>query len=151
MTTNAYAAKRAIIDRLADEASRPGPLGDVQILYAYQGDLRPKCVYGTSVLFVQPEDESLQDGDGWAPQEVATITLVIRVRQDPAEDAGVRASDEACEAIGEAIGAIFRRYPRLAGGNSVTRLDSGQGDYVAEDTANVSQLIYRITVQSIVE
>jgi hypothetical protein len=151
--TNAYAAKRAIIDRLAAlAASGGGPLAGVQVAYSWPGkNAEMVCVYLGRVTFEHPADEELADGPDSLPKEVATIGLHISVAQSPPSDDGVRDTDIQAEEIGDAIGDLLMREPRLAGGHSIARIAAGEGDYIPTDDQARSVLTLRITVESYVE
>ena len=154
MTTNGYAAKRALFDALG-ELSRlaGGPLAGVQVAYSYPGQTAEHIlVYGGSVTFDQPgEDGDAVDGNRVLTKETAFIGVHIRVGVSPQPDGGIRDTDELAEAIGEAIGHEIAVNPHLCGGNSWARIVGGQGDYSPNDDSSVSTLSYRIAVDSYLE
>jgi hypothetical protein len=154
LTTNVYAAKRAIIARLQQRAAELGnPLSGVQVAYAWPGATAELvCVYGGGVLFDQPEEEAVQSGphDRLA-KEAATVTVHIRVAQSPPGEGGIADTDQLAEAVGAEVGRLLLAEPNLAGGSSVARVVSGQGDYSPVDDQAVSILSYRVGVDSWVQ
>lgn len=149
MTTNAYAAKRALFDRLAQIAGVGRPLANVQVAYSWPGStVGMECVYGGGVTFEQPGDGDAVDGRRRLVKEQAQVSVHIRVVHSPATADDVRNTDERAEAIGEVIGAELATDPSLAGGRSVTRIVGGQGDYSNNGDQAVSILSYRVTVES---
>jgi hypothetical protein len=156
MTTNAYAAKRAIRNRLAELAAGMGPLstlgcdgGPLQIKYDNRPrDMEDRCVYGGGVSFSRSQDDVIVDGSHEIPKETAVTTWYIRVA-DKALD--IEDTDEIAETIGEALGDIFASEPRIAGGKSVSKLFAGQGDYDYDDDENISLLMYEVHTESYVE
>jgi hypothetical protein len=143
-STNALAAKRAIIERLKAAAALEG----VQVLYAFRGTMTNRCIYGGGVTFDQPEDEEAVEGRSRVVQETATIGLHIRVVRSPAAEDGIELADVDCEEIADAVAEDFAADPHLAGGKSITRIQGGQGDYSPNDTDDISTLSLRITVVS---
>lgn len=151
MSTNVYAAKRAIIARLQQHAASSGnPLSGRQVAYAWPGQSAELvCVYGGGVTFDQPEDQELANGlRDRVPRENAVVTVHIRVAHSPPGEAGIADTDVDAEQIGAEIGRVLMAEPKLAGGHSVARITSGQGDYSPTDDQAVSILSYRITVSS---
>lgn len=154
MSTNAYAAKRAIIDRLKQLSAVPGnAMSGVQVLYAYRpAAAELVCVYGGAVVFDRDKDDAAVDGNSnRLEKETATVGVHIRVAMEPPDDSDgepIEATDVRAEEIGEAIGEVLSAEPRLAGGSSVTSIAGGQGDYAPTDTRAVSRLSYRVTVES---
>jgi hypothetical protein len=157
MSTNSYIAKRAIFDRLTlikpallDKArlvaKTPSEVDNVQVAYAWPGVAESHCVYGGGVTFGHDHEAGVTAGGGdELALETATTTWYVRVALPGGE---VADCDERCEAIGEAIGDDLRANPTLAGGQSITRVTSGQGDYAVTDESAISILSYQITVQS---
>jgi hypothetical protein len=155
MSTNAYAAKRAIIDRITAVAALPGtPLSgqNAAILYAWNGATAKEItLYGGGVTFDQPEADEAVDGERRRlVAETAHVGLHIRVARapDPATVDQIRTTDEMCEEIGDWLGDLLTREPRIAGGASKSRILSGQGDYVPVEDKAVSRLSYVVEVTS---
>ena len=151
MSTNAYAAKRAIFDRMRERSHLPGnAFSDALVSYSDPGKFAEgQMVYGGGILFDQPKEDELQDGDDVLTHEVATIGVHIRVEiPTPADGRGCEVSDEICEAIGEEIGALFKADRHLAGGGSITRIAGGQCDQGSTDTTVTSTLTYYVDVES---
>lgn len=157
MTTNAYAAKRAIVNRLQELARGGGPLstlgvdgGPLQVKYDNRPkDMERRCIYGGGVRFDRPPEKTVVDGRRELAGEDAVTTWFVRVKgfsDDEIEDL-----DEAAETIGEALGGIFADEPTIAGGRSVSKIVAGQGDYSYDDTDNVSLLMYEVHTESVIE
>lgn len=148
-STNAYAAKRAIIDRLKElAAGTSGPLAGVQVLYAFSGVMQNVCVYGGGVTFDQPGDDDAVEGRSRIPRESAFVGIHIRVAKSPPGVDGIRDTDIVAEEIGDAIAEEFADNPHIGGGHSVSRIFNGQGDYSPNDDSAVSTLSLRINVDS---
>lgn len=156
MTTNAYAAKRAVIAALKVAASTPGTALNkysATVLYAFNGATAGNvCVYGGGVVFDQPGDDDVYDGArNRITLETATVGIHIRVKQPPApdvDDGGIEATDVIAEEIGEWLGDWLAKHPDVGGGHSVARVISGQGDYSPTEQDAVSILSYRIQIES---
>lgn len=150
MTTNMFAAKRALFTGLAELAGRDGSaLTGVQVAYSWPGStVERRCVYGGGTTFDQPGDNDAVDGTRRLVAETAHLALHIRVVRTPPGEGGIEDADAEAEAIGEAIGAWIAANPRFAGGSSRARMVGGQGDYFGTDDAATSTLSYRIDVDS---
>jgi len=151
LSTNAYAAKRAIFDRMRERSHLPGNrLSEVLVAYTDPGKFAEgQMIYGGGILFDQPKEDELQDGDDVLTHEVATIGVHIRVEIPIPEDGrGCEVSDEIAEGIGEDFGALFRADRHLAGGASITRIAGGQCDQGVTDTTVTSTLTYYVDVES---
>lgn len=156
MTTNAYAAKRAILDRLT-ELARTGPLstlgvhgGPLQIKYDNRlRDMETRCIYGGGVRFDRPSEQTIADGRRELAGETAVTTWFIRVADDV--DIDIADLDEIAETIGEALGDVLATEPGIAGGRSRSRISAGQGDYSFDDDDNVALLMYEVHTESWIE
>jgi hypothetical protein len=151
LSTNAYAAKRAIFDRLRERSHQPSNrLSDALVSYADPGKFAEgHMVYGGGIVFDQPKEDELADGDDILTHELATIGVHVRVEIPTPEDGrGCEVSDEICEGIGEEIGEMFRADRHLAGGTSITRIAGGQCDQGSTDTTVTSTLTYYVDVES---
>jgi hypothetical protein len=155
MTTAAYAAKRAVVDRLVQRAAQPGnALSGVQVAYSWPGNTAAmECVYGGGVTFDQPgTDDAVDSQRHRLVKETATVGVHIRIAASPPDAVEpIRATDARAEAIGDEIGALLAAQPGLAGGSSVARLLRGQGDYSPTDDQAVSTLSYQISVESYIQ
>jgi len=151
MTTNSYAAKRAIFDRMREHSHLPGnALSDALVSYSDPGRFgQGHTVYGGGIVFDQPEEDEAVDGRDILTHERATIGVHIRIEIPTPEDGrGCEVSDLIAEAIGEEIGALFRTDRHLAGGGSTTRISGGQCDQGVTDTTVTSTLTYYVGVES---
>jgi hypothetical protein len=150
MTTNAYAAKRALVDRLTTMTAAGQRLDGIQVAYKWPGaTVREVCVYGGGVTFTHDAEQGVTDGAGdRLDLETATIGLYIRIVNRDLGDDDVRDADIQAETIGQIIGEELARDPKLAGGLSYTRISAGTGDYQATDDEVVTLLAYQIQVTS---
>lgn len=147
MSTNAYAAKRAIVNRAKQLVEPTGPI-TAQIKYAWSGAPTSLSVRGGFITFDQPEEEELPDGKGVLIRENAIVGLHITAVLSPPPPDGVEASDRAVEQVGKELGAMLAAEPGLCGRNTSARIVGGQGDYTLTDDAVTSRLSYRISVKS---
>lgn len=155
MTTNAYAAKREIIDRLVAAAQLTGTALNkhgATVQYAFDAvTATDVTVYGGPVTFDQPGDSDAVDGERHRLTfETAQVALIIRAQRtpDPGNLDQIRDTDIIVEEIGEWIGDLLVREPRLAGGSSISRIRSGQGDYAPTEVKAESRLVYVVEVES---
>ena len=156
MTSNVYAAKRALFTRLGQLTPTGAylALDGVQFAYGLQEKtLTDRCVYGGRVTFTQAGAE---DVTGSGPvstliYEIATIDLHIRVRMVPTPVDGFETTDPAAEQIGDAIGHLIHTEPTLVGAGTTLRFSGGQGDYFDEDDSAVSVLTYQVECRSYVD
>lgn len=142
MTTYAYTAKAALIDRLTAYAQPAQPLDGIQVAYAYPGTIDLECIYGGGVRF--EHRDAVAEAPGVMVSEESLISLYIRVMQSPAGD--VRTTDTRAQQIGATIASLLRAEPQLAGGNAVLGIARGQGDYSQTDDETISILAYQIRV-----
>jgi hypothetical protein len=160
MTTNVYAAKRTIIDRLTQIAATADGNAlnthEVLVLYAFNGALaNDTCLYGGGITFEHQGDDDVQDGpNDRLIKEVANIALdILAVRApDPDDtDMGIRRIDEICEEIVDEIGRIVAREPDIAGGSSRTRVLRGTGDYAPTEQRGTSMVSCWLEVTSYID
>jgi len=155
VSTNAYAAKRALRDRfLAMVRNDPGgPLSDLLVSYSDPGKFAEgQMLYGGGIVFDQSgQEQDLVDGDDTLAHEVAVHGWHIRIEMAPTPDGDrdpVEVTDEIAEGVGDAVAGRLAADPHLAGGHSVSRIIGGQCDHHLTDTAAVSVLTLRISVES---
>lgn len=148
--TNAYAAKRAIIDRLAQiSAQGQGGLGQAKVSYGWDGaNTALVSVFGGLVTFVHPGDEDAYDGKDVLVQEIATISVHIRAAILPPPEGGLQSVEELIEQIGDEIADEVARHPDLAGGSSRARIADGTGDQEPIDDGLCARLTIHISVES---
>jgi hypothetical protein len=151
--TNAYAAKREIFARLREFKADPdGPMRDWLLSYRDPGKFgEGQMLYGGGAVFDQAGEEDAVDGDDTLTKEVAVIGLHIRVELAPTlgDDVDpVEFTDEIAEGMGDTVAQLFAEDPRLAGGQSITRIVGGQCDHGGTDTTVISVLTLRVSVES---
>ncbi len=142
-TTNATAAKRAIIDRLKAEADS-GVLSGVDVDYAFNGNVGLRSIYAGG--WRMTAQDAVAEGPGLLVAEQVTVSLYVRVVARPATD--VEETDAEADRIETVIGRIFRHEPQLAGGFTVLGIPSGQGDYSRTDDETVSVHALQVRVES---
>jgi hypothetical protein len=152
LSTNAFAAKRAIFAALKAAVARaqPGsPLAGVDVRYSWTASIGERAIYGGGFDFDQPGDDDLEAGQG-DTLVMETVTLGVHIRcvaisdgDEPIED-----TDVDVEMIADALSDVVRSTPTIAGGNSVTRIVGGQGDYGPTDATAASRLALRLEVSS---
>lgn len=143
--TTAYAAKRALFDRLAALTATGQPLEGIQVGYSWPGSTVERvCVYGGGVTFSQ---EQAAAEWGTVLREVVTVGVHIRVS---GPDLSVEDTDLQADSVADAIGDALQADPHLAGNLTFIGVAGGQGDYQpsAEDTGAVSILSLRIQVEA---
>lgn len=151
MSTNAYAAKRALFDFLSTLNTSGGPLSgttDRPIVVAYGFPTEPglKCVYGGGVRFDQRQ--AVAEGVGLAVSEAVNLSLYVRCVERPSCDPEI--TDQQCVEIGMVLAASLRSNPTLGvTGFRVDGISGGIGDYHRNDDETVSILAYSIAVTSV--
>lgn len=129
MTTNVYAAKRALFARLRDKAADGQPLAGIQVAYAFPGQVDQECIYGGGVRF--DHQDAVAEHPGIMVTETALVSLYVRIVGATGDD--VEATDDRAAEVLATITALLRAEPRLAGGQTWLGIQGGQGDY---DTNN---------------
>lgn len=151
-STNAFAAKRALFAglRAAVEAAQEGtPLAGVDVRYSWTATIGPRAIYGGGFDFDQPGDEDLEAGQGdTLIAESVILGVHIRCVAISEGEEPIEATDVDVEMIADALADVVRSNPRIAGGNSVTRIIGGQGDYGPTDAQAASRLALRVEVKS---
>lgn len=143
MRTEAYAAKRALFDRLQSLTGPGLPLAGLQVAYAWNGRISEReQVYGGGVRFVRAN--AGQDGNEVLWLETTTIGLYVRVHIPGGE---VHETDARCEEIGGVIETLLAAQPDLGGGFTYTGMSGGTGDYAADDDGPTSVLAYQVQCQ----
>jgi hypothetical protein len=143
MSTLGFFLKRAVFDLLEPMAGPGQVLADVQLEYATPGKWSDLCVYLGGFTSEQPHTDDVVDGDDVAPQETVTLGLYIR---SAAQGLTNREQDARAEDVGDRIGAILRRNPRMCGNNTVTLMGGGTGDYVNTDDGVIVIAQHRIVM-----
>lgn len=142
MTTQAFAAKRAVFTLLASATGPGGSLEGLQVAYAYPGTTESECIYGGGVRFDQRD--AVAEAPGVMVSEEALVSVYIRVTQTPVGD--VADTDQRCEEIGASIGGLLRSNPNLGSAYTLVGIARGQGDYTQTDDETISILGYQIRV-----
>jgi len=154
-STNAYAAKRAIIDALTARAAlKQGGLGQAKVTYAWDGGTGGDLVqvFGGLVYFTQAGDDDAVDGDQRLVKEEALISIHTRVSINPIPPDGepAREADELVEAILDDIADEVARNRHLAGGHSICRIADGNGGPEPGDGETVASASIHIAIESYV-
>jgi hypothetical protein len=154
IATNGYAAKRAIIDRLAEVSrlgSSPG-LARAKVSYNWgaRGTTAMISVFGGLVTFAPRtgEGEELVDGDDVLAPETATVSLHIRVVIDPPPPGGLEDVEELVEQIADEIADEIARNRHIAGGHSFAKIIDGLGDEEPVGDGLAARLTMHIAVDS---
>jgi hypothetical protein len=144
MSTAAFANKRTIFDTFANYASPGQWLDGVQIEYSYPGTPSATLVYGGRVTFEQPVDDGAVSGDDEVKLDTDTIWVFVRITGRST----VRDADIEAERIGDLLGAIVRKNPRMLGPGTSVRIAGGTATYVNTDDGPTVELAYRITTHA---
>lgn len=156
MSTNAYVAKRAIYARLL-ELARTGPLSTLgsdgrplQIRYdGRAGGTDPmldRCIYGGGVTFTRDADRAIVDGGDYLyPERVMSLWYVRLVA---ASDVDQRDLDVDAERVCDVFGQVFVDEPGIAGGNSRTFIEGGQGDYSLDAVEGLSIVTFEVVTET---
>lgn len=142
--TNATLAKKAVIDLLKAAAVPAGLLDGVDVHYAFHGDVGFKSIYGGGWRLQQ--ENAVAEAPGVLVRELVSFSLYVRVVARPPVD--VEVTDADADAVGGAIGAIFKANPKPAGPFSIVGLVSGQGDYSCTGDETISVHGYQVQVAS---
>lgn len=142
MTTEAFAAKRAVFTALAAYTATGQPLEDVQVSYAWPGTATNLCIYGGGVRFEQRD--AVAEAPGVMVSEETLVSVYIRAIESPPGD--VADTDQQVETVGAVIGTLLRTNPTLGGAHAVVGIARGQGDYTQTDDETISILTYQIRV-----
>lgn len=143
MSTNAYAAKKALFDRLAAKAEAGQPLEGIQVAYAFPGNVDAECVYGGGVRF--DHVDAVAEAPGVMVAETALVSVYVRIlaRQGDVVDTDARAAE-----VLATLGALLRAEPKLAGWQTWLGMASGQGDYQRTDDEAISILAVQVRIGS---
>ena len=137
MSTNIYAAKRALIALLAAE------LPAMQISYAVPANFELESVYGGGVRF--EHTDRVAESPGVLVQEQASFSLYIRVMQRPIGP--VADGDDRCAAILAEVTSILKARPVL-GPYQWLGIGQGLGDYSVTDDEAISILSVQVIIGS---
>lgn len=146
MTTNAFRAKRALIDLLKDNTGTGELLEGVQVASSWRGDLELKAIYGGGVGFVQ--QPSVVEAPGLLVNEDAIVHLYAHVIHRPPTEDGTDATDEELDDLWAAVGQVLIQNPKFGGGFSFVGIQSGDADYNKTDDDIRSLGVIRIVINT---
>lgn len=151
MTTAAYIAKKAVIDRLKFEVERgsfstiPGydnvngltvhyaePIGDPGLWHIYGGGVR----FGQNDLVEEPNI---------LVSELTDVSLYVRIMARP--PVPIEETDDICARIAAVVGAVFKDNPALPGIGTFVKIAGGMGDYFNTDNESGSILGLQLQVR----
>jgi hypothetical protein len=150
MSTNAYAAKKALFTYLQTLTGPGDPLAGTTerpIVVAYGWPTEPglRTVYGGGVRFDQRQ--AVAEGTGTLVAETANVSVYVRCIERPSCDPEI--TDQQCLEIGMVLAAALRTDPTLGvSGFRVDGITGGLGDYHRNDDETVSTLAYSVAVIS---
>lgn len=139
MTTNGFVAKAALVELLQAQTGPGELLDDVDVNYAYHGNVGLKSIYLGGLAFDQVDAVAERNV---LLQESVTVGLYMRAVLRPATD--VSETDLIVADMGAAVGAILKANPSLAGGLTWQGITGGQADYSRTDDETISVLLYNI-------
>lgn len=140
--TNAYAAKRALIDRLTELSQVVGhPLEGVQVADAYPAGITDRCIYGGGARFVQDEGAA----EAVLRHETVTTGLYVRVF---GRDLDVRDTEVIAEGFADVIADELVKNPELADSLSFTQITAGSADFYPADDGVEAVLALSVDVES---
>ena len=140
--TNAYAAKRAVIDRLKSRAATTGhPLEGVQVADAWPPNIGERCIYGGGARFTQAEGAA---EPGEVRRETVTTGLYVRVLL--AGD--VRSVEAVAESYADIVAAELAEDPDLAPGLTFTQIVGGSADFYPTDDGVEAVLAMSVEIDS---
>lgn len=121
----AIPSKIAVFDRLDAEAAT-GMLQGLEVRYAWDGATTAgeKLIYGGGTRFQQQDDVAEV---GLLRMEAVLVSVYVRVVMRPATD--VKEADLVAANIGNLIGMVFAKTPRLAGDLTWLGINSGATDF----------------------
>lgn len=146
MTTNAFRAKRALIDLLKTYTVEDGLLEGVDVVTSWRGDLGLKAIYGGGVGFAQ--QPSVAEHPGLLVNEDAIVHLYAHVIHRPPTEDGTDGTDAELDDLWAAVGQILIDNPKFGGGFSFVGIQSGDADYNKTDDDIRSLGVIRIVVNT---
>lgn len=140
--TNAYAAKRALIDRLTVLAATGQPLEGVQVADSYPRDISDRCVYGGGARFTQSQEAA---EPGALRFETVSTGLYVRVL---GRGLSVRETETLVEGFGDTVADILADEPELGGGLTFLQITAGTADFYPNDDGIEAILALSVDVES---
>ena len=145
--TNVYAAKRALLARLAALAAPAQPLAGVQVAYERPAPtaMGAECVYGGGVRFTH--EDAVAERPAPIVTEVALASWYIRGHEPQA--GLVATTDARAEEILAAVVANLYGQPQLLPGKlSFTGVTLGRGEYDQAPGESLTVLAVQVRVES---
>jgi hypothetical protein len=139
VSTHSFVAKAALIDLLQAQTGVGQLLQDVDVDYAYHGNVGARAIYAGGLTFDQAPAVAERNT---LMVETVTVGLYMRAVLRPATD--VEDTDLLCAAMGAAVGAVLKANPLLAGTLTWTGITGGQADYSRTDDETISVLLYNV-------
>ncbi len=143
--TQAAVVKRALFDALKAMTVPGQPLEKVQVAYSYPGKVERSVIFFGRTRFDHDLSTFMAGGGRLPRTEVATITVVIYVRDISSDQ---YAADTRAVAIGTALEELLAADPTAGGAVLVRRVESGELEPLQDDQGVVASLSYSVTVQS---
>jgi hypothetical protein len=140
--TNAYAAKRALVDRLTVLAMAGQPLEGVQVADTYPRNISDRCVYGGGARFTQTQESAEPGGLRF---ETVSTGLYVRVF---GRGLSVRETETIVEGYGDIVGDLLAKDPDLGGGLTFTQITAGAADFYPGDDGVEAILALSVDVES---
>jgi hypothetical protein len=138
-TLDVFDALDALITLLAAAAVPAGLLEGVDVGYAWDPQLGPKCLYGGGISF---ESEDATAEPGVLSRDTATVTLYARATNRPPTP--VKDADVVVKAIRVGVQAVLKANPKIGGVWSWEGIPAGRRDYSYTDDETVSVLSLQV-------
>lgn len=144
VATSAFAVKRAIFDRLRDEADG-GLLQGWDVSYTFNAGAGAKSMYFGGWRLLEQE-QAVAEGIGLVVREVVEVSLYIGVKISPRVD--VSETDAVIEAVSGLIVQALARRPKLADDMTWLGIARGQGDYTDTQLETLSRAAFALSAES---
>lgn len=140
--TNAYAAKRALIDRLKILSKVSGhALEGVQVSDSYPRDIADRAIYGGGARFTQDQESA---EPGLLRFETVTTGLYVRVFQVGT----AREIESAVEELGDIVAEVLAEDPDLDDGLMFAQIVAGTADFYPTDSGIEAILALSVQIES---
>lgn len=142
--TNAYAAKRALIDRLTALSAVVGhPLQGVQVGYARPGSIQDRCIYGGKARFVVRAEDG--DAEGQTAHELVTTEMYVRAL---GHALGEEDTEQIVEGYADVIADELVKNRELGLGLTYAGISAGVADFWAVDDGTEAILALSVDIGS---